>query len=115
MESIAKERCVACRSDSPRVSESQVRELSPHIPAWEIIVTSEPHRLARRFEFGDFSSVPDFANAIGEVAGSEGHHPKLTVQWGMVEVEWWTYAIGGLHRNDFVMAAKTDEIYARVK
>src|SRR5262249_11555034 len=55
-----------------------------------------------------------FTNAIGELAEAEGHHPALLTEWGRTTVTWWTHKIKGLHRNDFVMAAKTDELYARV-
>ena len=51
------------------------------------------------------------ADKVGEAAEEEGHHPKITVEWGRVGVEWWTHKIKGLHRNDFIMAAKTDEIF----
>lgn len=51
---------------------------------------------------------------MGEVAEAEGHHPALLTEWGSVKVSWWTHAIAGLHRNDFVMAAKTDAIAAQV-
>ena len=52
-----------------------------------------------------------FANAIGGAAEEQGHHPALLVEWGKVTVSWWTHAIGGLHRNDFIMAARTDALY----
>ncbi|HVR28570.1 MAG TPA: 4a-hydroxytetrahydrobiopterin dehydratase, partial [Thermoanaerobaculia bacterium] len=55
----------------------------------------------------------DFTNKVGEIAEEEGHHPALLTEWGKVTVGWWTHKIKGLHRNDFIMAAKTDEAYSR--
>ena len=60
----------------------------------------------------NFVEALAFTNAIGALAEAAGHHPALTTEWGRVTVGWWTHAIGGLHRNDFVMAAKTAERYA---
>jgi 4a-hydroxytetrahydrobiopterin dehydratase len=50
---------------------------------------------------------------VGELAEAEGHHPVLVTRWGSVTVIWWTHKIRGLHRNDFIMAAKTDALFAR--
>ena len=69
-------------------------------------------RLERAFSFANFAEALAFTNAVGGLAEAAGHHPALTTEWGRVTVVWWTHAIGGLHRNDFVMAAKTDERYA---
>lgn len=55
-----------------------------------------------------------FASLVADIADSEGHHPRLTVEWGRVNVAWWTHKINDLHRNDFIMAAKTDELYSTI-
>ena len=52
------------------------------------------------------------SNRVGALAEQEGHHPALLTEWGRVTVSWWTHAIGGLHRNDFILAARTDTLYA---
>jgi 4a-hydroxytetrahydrobiopterin dehydratase len=67
-------------------------------------------QLERRFGFPDFAEALAFTNRVGEAAEAEGHHPRLVTEWGSVVVTWWTHKIGGLHRNDFVMAAKTDRL-----
>jgi 4a-hydroxytetrahydrobiopterin dehydratase len=69
-------------------------------------------RLERVFTFRDFIEALHFTNAIAAIAEEQGHHPSLTTEWGRVTVAWWTHAIGGLHRNDFVMAARTDASYS---
>ncbi len=112
MTELARERCVACRRDAPTVSEADIAELAPQIPGWEVIEVDGIRRLERAFSFDDFASALRFANAVAEVAEQEGHHPALLVEWGKVIVTWWTHKIGGLHRNDFVMAAKTDQLEA---
>jgi len=109
---LARERCVACRRDAPTVSEADIAELAPQIPGWEVIEVDGIRRLERAFSFDDFASALRFANAVAEVAEQERHHPALLVEWGKVIVTWWTHKIGGLHRNDFVMAAKTDQLEA---
>ena len=50
---------------------------------------------------------------MGEAAEKEGHHPALLTEWGKVTVSWWTHDVGGLHQNDFIMAARTDDIYRK--
>ena len=103
-------KCVACRRDAPTLSEDEVRELLPEVPDWEVLEADGVKQLRRVFRFDDFAEALAFANAVGRVAEEEGHHPALLVEWGRVTVTWWTHKIGGLHRNDFVMAAKTDEL-----
>ena len=67
-------------------------------------------RLERVFRLKDFAQALAFTNKVGAIAEAEGHHPALLTQWGSVTVTWWTHKIRGLHRNDFIMAAKTDRL-----
>jgi 4a-hydroxytetrahydrobiopterin dehydratase len=106
-----RERCVACRSDSLHVTDQEAAELHSQIPAWQIVGQSEFPKLQRMFRFVDFSDAIAFTNTVGAQAEFEGHHPRLVTEWGWVTVEWWTHKIKGLHRNDFIMAAKTDQMY----
>jgi 4a-hydroxytetrahydrobiopterin dehydratase len=109
---LTSERCEACRRDSPRVTDDEVRALKPQIPDWELVNVDGVDRLVRTFKFKDFASALAFTNRVGELAEAEGHHPKLVTEWGKAGVSWWTHKIGGLHRNDFIMAAKTDQLAA---
>jgi 4a-hydroxytetrahydrobiopterin dehydratase len=68
-------------------------------------------RLERTFKFKNFVQALEFTNQVGGLAEEEGHHPALLTEWGRVTVTWWTHKIKGLHRNDFIMAAKTDKQY----
>jgi 4a-hydroxytetrahydrobiopterin dehydratase len=112
MGTLARERCVACRADSPRMTTEQIDVLKREIPEWSMVERDGIPRLERAFTFANFVDALAFTNAVGALAEAEGHHPALTTEWGRVTVGWWTHAIAGLHRNDFVMAAKTDERYA---
>jgi 4a-hydroxytetrahydrobiopterin dehydratase len=108
MTSLAAERCVACRADAPAVSDAEIAVLRPQVPDWRVVDRDGIRRLERVFTFPDFARALAFTNRVGTLAEAEGHHPALLTEWGRVTVTWWTHAIHGLHRNDFVMAAKTD-------
>jgi 4a-hydroxytetrahydrobiopterin dehydratase len=112
MSALTKEKCVACRRDSPLVTEGEIAELKPQIPEWKIVEREGIKRLERTFKFDDFAKAIAFTVRVGEMADAEGHHPALLTEWGKVTVTWWTHKIKGLHRNDFIMSAKSDEIYA---
>jgi 4a-hydroxytetrahydrobiopterin dehydratase len=107
---LAEMRCVACRRDAPTVTDEEIAELHPQVAEWELVEPDGIKRLTRVFPFDDFAQALAFTNAVGELAEEEGHHPALLTEWGRTTVSWWTHKIKGLHRNDFVMAAKTDEL-----
>jgi len=106
--SLTSERCVACRRDSPEVTQSEIEEFTPQVPDWELVAPNGIRRLERVFRFSNFAEALAFSNRVGALAEAEGHHPALLTEWGRVTVTWWTHTIRGLHRNDFIMAAKTD-------
>ena len=108
---LVEERCVACRRDAPRVTPEEMADLKPQIPEWELVERDGVPRLERTFRFPDFAQALAFTQRVGELAEAEGHHPALLTEWGKTTVEWWTHKIRGLHRNDFVMAAKTDRLH----
>jgi 4a-hydroxytetrahydrobiopterin dehydratase len=104
-------KCTACRRGEPPASEDEIREYLKQLGEWELLAGKSPPRIARTFRFAAFADALLFTTQVGSLAESEGHHPEMVIAWGRVTVSWWTHAIGGLHRNDFVMAAKTDELY----
>jgi 4a-hydroxytetrahydrobiopterin dehydratase len=110
---LAEATCVACRADAPTVTDEEIAELHPQVPDWDLVEEDGIRRLRRVFRFDDFAQALAFTNEVGEIAEQEGHHPALLTEWGRTTVMWWTHKIKGLHRNDFVMAAKTDELYNR--
>ena len=112
MTQLNQEKCTACRRDSPSVTDQEVAELTPSVPEWELISEDDIPKLDRVFKFKDFQQALDFTAGLGGLAEEEGHHPRLVTEWGRVKVTWWTHKIRNLHRNDFVMAAKSDQLYA---
>ena len=110
MEALTQQGCTACHKDAPRVTEEEITQLKPQIPDWNILEQDGVPRLERTYKFPDFRTALLFTSQVGEEAEKEGHHPALLTEWGKVKVSWWTHAIAGLHRNDFIMAAKTDQI-----
>ena len=112
MAELAGERCVPCRGGEPLLDGPQIEELLRAVPEWRVVELDGVGRLRREFRFPDFASALEFTDRVGEGAEEAGHHPALLTEWGRVTVSWWTHAIGGLHRNDFVMAARTDGAYA---
>ena len=111
MDQLTQLKCTACRGGEPTVTDAEIAEFKLQVPEWKIIEVDGIKRLERVFKFKDFVSALAFTNKVGELAESEGHHPALLTEWGRVTVTWWTHKIRGLHRNDFIMAAKTDELY----
>lgn len=102
--------CEACRADAPQVSDAELAELIKQIPDWTPVVQDGVMQLQREFTFRNFRLALEFTNKVGALAEEEGHHPGILTEWGKVTVTWWTHAINGLHRNDFICAAKTDTL-----
>lgn len=111
MSELVEQKCEACRVGAPKVTPAEIAELKPQIPQWEIVEREGIDRLERVYQFPDFVRALAFTNRVGELAEAEGHHPALLTEWGRVTVSWWTHKIRGLHRNDFIMAAKTDALF----
>lgn len=111
MEDLGKLKCVACHAEEPRVTEREIAEFFPQIPQWRLVERDGIKRLERSFNFKDFSEALSWTNKVGALAEAEDHHPSLLTEWGKVTVTWWTHKIRGLHRNDFIMASKTDALH----
>jgi 4a-hydroxytetrahydrobiopterin dehydratase len=112
---LADESCVPSRADSMPLAEDARVELLCLLEDWRVDTHDDVARLVRRFRFANFAEALAFTNAIGAIAESEDHHPVLLTEWGRVEVKLWTHVISGLHRNDFVMAAKCERAYAEMR
>jgi 4a-hydroxytetrahydrobiopterin dehydratase len=109
---LSKQNCEACRADAPKISDEDLKTLMPNIPDWSILVVEGVMQLSREFVFSNFEQAMAFSNRVGEIAEAEDHHPAILTEWGKVTVTWWSHKIKGLHRNDLIMAARTDEVYA---
>lgn len=104
-------KCVPCRGGEPPLDLQEIASLLPEIPEWEVNESTGIPRLVRKYKFKNFAQALEFTLQVGEIAEAEDHHPALLTEWGSVVVSWWTHKIKGLHRNDFIMAAKTDRLY----
>jgi 4a-hydroxytetrahydrobiopterin dehydratase len=105
------QRCVACQKGAPQATDEEIARWLPQLDdGWEIVEIDGEKRLRRTIKTKNFASALALADVIGAAAEAEAHHPALLVEWGKLTVSWWTHKIGGLHRNDFIMAAKTDEL-----
>ena len=105
MENLLQGKCVPCEGGIPNYTPAEIAEFAPQVPQWHVV---ENHHIVREWKFPDFVSALKAVNAIGAIAESEGHHPDIRFGWGYLEVTLWTHAIGGLFKNDFIMAAKID-------
>lgn len=110
MSTLSEQHCEACRADAPRVTEQEAAELQRQIPEWEQVEVAGVAQLYRVFRLKNFAQALAFANRVGALAEEQCHHPALLVEYGKLTVRWWTHKIGGLHRNDFIMAARTDQL-----
>jgi len=110
MGTLASQQCTACRRDSPLITEAEIRELKPQIPEWKLVEKEGIPCLERVFSFSNFVAALAFTNRVGALAEAEWHHPAILTEWGRVTVTLWTHKIRGLHRNDFIMAAKIDSL-----
>ena len=108
---LAAEHCAPLDAGSVLASPGEAAALRAETPDWRVAdADGGTPKLERAFRFRSFAQALAFANAVGEEAEAENHHPRLVVEWGRATVQWWTHALGGLHRNDFVMAARTDAL-----
>ena len=109
-DNLLNQRCEACRVGAPRVTDEQLPKLKAQVPQWTFKERDGVRQLERLFKFPDYAAALAFTQRVGELAEAEDHHPAMLVEWGKVTVTWWTHAINGLHRNDFICAAKTDQL-----
>jgi 4a-hydroxytetrahydrobiopterin dehydratase len=112
MVELSKQACEACRAGAPLISDAELKQLMPAIPDWQVIVVDSVMQLTREFEFRNFAQAMAFSNRVGDLAEAENHHPAILTEWGKVTITWWSHKIRGLHRNDLILAARTDQVYA---
>ena len=105
---LADQKCTPCEIGQPPLTGDQIRPLRMRLSKdWEVV---DNHHLQRTFRFDDFRGALEFANHVGELAEREQHHPDIHLSYGRVTVQTWTHKIGGLHENDFILAAKIDRL-----
>ena len=110
MNDLASSTCEACRIDAPLVSDDEASLLIKEIEGWNLI-DDGVKKLKKEFTFSNYRDSVVFSNKVAYMADQEDHHPQIILEWGKVIVAWWSHKIKGLHKNDFICAAKTNNIY----
>ena len=105
--SLASGQCAPCRAGTPALTPAETAPLSAQLVDWTIV---DQRHLVKNYRFPDFATALAFVNRVGALAEAEDHHPDIELGWGRVALKIWTHSIGGLSRNDFILAAKIDEI-----
>jgi 4a-hydroxytetrahydrobiopterin dehydratase len=104
---LTKKKCVPCEGSMPPMEKGKVNELLKEVPSWSL---NNNGHLSKRFEFKNFVEAMGFLNKVAKIAEKEGHHPDFSVHYRKVDFEIWTHAINGLSENDFILAAKIDQL-----
>jgi 4a-hydroxytetrahydrobiopterin dehydratase len=110
LQSLAEKKCVPCEGNVRPYAPDEAAAMMPHLNDWMLI--DDAHMLAKEFHFKNFAEVMVFVNKVAAIAEEEGHHPDMSVSYDAVGIELTTHAIGGLSENDFIVAAKIDQIKA---
>ena len=111
---LARKGCVPCEGGVPKYTTQEAQEQLKNLDGWRL--TPDGQRIQRDWTVRDFIEGIQFFDRIAELAEGEGHHPDLHLEgYRRVRIELWTHAIGGLSENDFILAAKIDQIPVRVK
>jgi len=105
---LSDESCEVCHSGASSVTDTELSDLLVRVPDWSQGDIDGTSCIGRQFGFDNYREALDFVVRVGVLAEHYNHHPRIVLEWGKVSVTWWTHAISGLHRNDFVMAAKTE-------
>jgi len=110
MVSLVDKTCEACRAGAPLATRQEIAEYMSQLAGWQILDVAGVNHLQKVYSFKNFAQAIKFTNQVGAIAEEENHHPAILTEWGKVTVTWWTHKIAGLHANDFIMAAKTDDL-----
>ena len=111
---LTKKHCTSCEGGVPALTAQQIQVLRAAVPDWKL--TGDGKRIRREWRVKDFLEGLDFFHRVGQLAEDEGHHPDLHLTgYRNVAIEIWTHAIGGLSENDFILAAKIDQVPVELK
>ena len=105
---LAERACTPCQGGVPPLAADEAARLHAQAPDWSLL--DDARRIERTFRFGDFGEALAFIDKVGALAEAEGHHPDLCFGWGYAKISLQTKKIKGLHQNDFIMAAKIDQL-----
>lgn len=111
----SKKHCVPCEGGTKPYSMDQAKEYLKAVPGWEIL-EGDILKIQRKFEFRDFKEAMKFVNKVADLANEEDHHPNINLHsYKKVNITLYTHAIGGLSENDYIMAAKTNQLEGLVE
>ena len=100
-----------CNKDSLALSTVEINKLLEELNDWTLNSRESTLQIIKYYKFKDFISAMTFANEITDLAEEENHHPCICIEWGQVNLSWWTHSLKGLFINDFIMAARSDKAY----
>lgn len=112
MSNLTQKHCVPCEGGDPPLPQEKEDELLKQVDDWNLL-RDGTHMLRKQFKFKNFKESMAFVNKVADLAESEGHHPDIKIVWNKVNFDLFTHAVGGLSENDFIMAAKIDEIASK--
>ena len=105
---LLKSQCIPCQGCIPPLNHEESEKLLEQLSGgWQVI---DERHIEKEYKFKNFRQALNFVNKVGELAEAQGHHPDIYLAWGKVKLKIWTHKIDGLHKNDFVLAAKADEL-----
>lgn len=109
--SLVQKECTSCQKGTPKLSNAQITLYLEEVASWKVVSENEELKLFKKFELNYFEETMTFVNRVAAIAQQNGHHPVMLVEFRAVSIWWWTHKIEGLHQNDFIMAAKTDDLF----
>jgi 4a-hydroxytetrahydrobiopterin dehydratase len=107
---LAERHCVDCKPGTPALPADRVDDLLQQLRDWSVAESGGHLQLTKTYRFKGFMPGVELLNRIARIAEAEGHHPDLHLSYGSLRVDLWTHVAGGLTENDFVLAAKIDQI-----
>ena len=111
MNDLLKKKCVPCEGGATRFDISEIHKYQKKVDGWDIIKDKkETYLLEKNFKFNNFEESLSFINKVGKISETENHHPDISFGWGFAKINITTHAIEGLSENDFILAAKIDQI-----
>lgn len=103
--------CIACSKNAVLLTKDEIEQLLSEIPDWKVICDDGIQKLTQEFKTRNYTRSVSFANAVAQLAEASNHHPQIIMEYSIVTVVWWSHIIKGLHKNDFIMAAKTSKLF----
>ena len=111
MNLLAEASCESCNKQVSKLTDDEINSLLPLTEKWQLIEEDNIKKIQRIYFIADYKKALEYASAVARLAQCENHHPSILLEYSKVTVTFWTHVILGLHKNDFIMAAKADSIF----